>query len=490
MTRPAASLPLRAHGDLGAIAAAHPLAVGAGVATFAAGGSAVDAAIAAQAVLGVVLPQACGIGGDALFLLSAPDGTVTAVNGTGRAAVAGPDPRVAGRSGATVTVPGQVAAWEVLHQRWGAIPLGRILAPAVRLARAGTRVDAALRQALDAQQERLVAGGAAGWPLLDADIGSRPEQGALAATLDAIGREGPSVFYRGPIAARLCEAVAAAGGGLAPVDLETHETVVRPPVSVDWDGGTAYVQPPVSQGVLLAMALRWLERDKIRPGDLEHVCVELTEAVFAHRDRVGGDEADRLQESLEIDPHRATGRGGPRAYLHTAGVATADRDGLVVSSLASVFDDFGSGCFVPEGGFVLNNRAEGFTDGPNRFAPGARPVHTLAPALVRHGEESLALATPGADGQVQTLLQVLCGMRWAGRTLEHAVDAPRWRSEGGRLLVEASHAGSDDLRRRGHDVVHLANGDERFGAVVAAGFSAHSPHAVADWRRHAATGAI
>jgi len=155
----------------------------------------------------------------------------------------------------------------------------------------------------------------------------------------------------------------------------------------------------------------------------------------------------------------------------------------VVSSLISVFDDFGSGVFVPELGVVLNNRAAGFTSADNSARPSARPVHTLAPAmLIGPGGDTLAIATPGADGQVQTLLQVIVAMR-RGASLESALAAPRWRSEDGRLLIESTHTGAAELASRGHDLRPIPAGDSMFGAVVAAGYRRGEPYAAADPRR-------
>jgi gamma-glutamyltranspeptidase/glutathione hydrolase len=148
-----------------------------------------------------------------------------------------------------------------------------------------------------------------------------------------------------------------------------------------------------------------------------------------------------------------------------------------------VFDDFGSAVFVPEGGFTMNNRAGGFTGGANAFAAGKRPVHTLAPALVEIGGQVVGLSTPGADGQVQTLLQVILGWLVSGRPLPEAVAAPRWRSEDGRLLVEAGHPSRTDLLARGHEVVDVEAGNVRFGAVTAAGLWDGAPFALPDWRR-------
>ena len=463
------------------MAAASPEAATAGARVLAAGGSAVDAAIAAQAVIAVVLPQAAGLGGDLLALVH-HHGAVEAVNGTGRSPhlLAGPPTSTGGLS---VTVPGLVDGWLVLHQRWGRLPLPSVLAPAIELAEAGIEVGADLRASVEAQLPRLYAGGAAEWELLTglaADPTAGWRQPALAEVLAGIATEGRAGFYSGRVAAAIVDAVRRQGGVLDHRDLTEHDTMTPAPVAQAWEGGTAYVQPPASQGVLLAMALRKVAalRAEGVPID-DHALIEIVGAAFAHRSNCGIG-ADLLGVPLEIDLHRASGRSGPRAYLHTAGVAVADADGQVVSSLISVFDDFGSGVFVPELGAVLNNRAAGFTDGANSPAPAKRPVHTLAPALVVGDGGVTALATPGADGQIQTLLQVLTAAR--ERELADAVTAPRWRSEDGRLLIENDHPAAEDLAARGHRIEARNPGEDVFGAVVAAGF-AGQPFAVADWRR-------
>lgn len=470
-------------GMRGAVAAAHPLAAAAGTEMLAAGGSAADAVIAAQAVLCVLAPDACGLGGDMLALLRSPDGRATAINGTGAApAVA---PRWGDDGGAAVTVPGLVGGWEALSRLGGRLPLADCLAPALRLARLGFRMTPALARSVAAQRARLEAGGAGRWEVVRAAPGDRVVQGALAHTLDLIGKERGHGFYRGAVAQAIAAAVAAQGGTLAAGDLAAHETPVLAPLTLALPGATLHVQPPMTQGVLLAMALQAL--DRLRPGPgaaFEHAAVEATLSAFAHRDRVA-EGAGLLALPLEVDMARASGRGGPRAYLHTAGVAAADAAGMVVSSLVSVFDEFGAAVFVPEGGFVLNNRAAGFTGGPNAPAPGRRPVHTLAPALLELPAGPLALATPGADGQVQVLLQLLGGLLFgqAKPDLAALIDRPRWRSESGRLLIDSAHPHAGALAARGHDLVRLPGGDMRFGAVVAAGLAEGVPFAGADWRR-------
>jgi gamma-glutamyltranspeptidase/glutathione hydrolase len=345
------------------------------------------------------------------------------------------------------------------------------------------RVAPRLARAVAEQRARLERGGAGGWELLAAPPGSLLVQHELARVLDRIGKERAGAFYDGRLAEAMVRAVQGQGGRLTGSDLSSHRTVVAPPVAVAWRGTTVLVQPPMSQGVLLAMCLAALEGlGEAALANLDHAGIELTEAAFAFRDRVH-EGTSLLAQPLRIDLSRASRRGGPRAYLHTAGVAAADRFGTVVSSLLSVFDDFGSGVFVPEGGFVLNNRAGGFTAAPNDARPGKRPVHTLAPMLIETERGALALATPGADGQVQTLLQVLAGAFMRGLDLSTAVAAPRWRSENGRILLERSHPGAGPLAALGHDTVLLDDGHMKFGAVTGAAFLDGAPICVADWRR-------
>jgi gamma-glutamyltranspeptidase/glutathione hydrolase len=365
----------------------------------------------------------------------------------------------------------------------------------MQLAWDGVVVDEQLATAVSEQRNRLCAGGAQSWDLLASPAGALWHQPRLGALLKDVASRGADAFYAGAAADAVVAAVGRCGGSLSLEDLAGHETPCPSPVSVPWQDGRAHVQPPMSQGVLLAMALQAVGDFTAAgvPVD-DHVLVEVTEAAFAHRASCERGSA-LLAEKLSVDLRQAGGKGGPRAYLHTAGVAVADAEGLVVSSLVSVFDDFGSGVFVPELGLVLNNRAAGFTDGDNSPGPGKRPVHTLAPAMVTTERGALAIATPGADGQVQTLLQVLTATALQGRTLAEAVSRPRWRSQDGDLLVEPDHPSYDELASRGHRLVERGAGADVFGAVVAAGVEvgtgagvSTSPFAVADWRRQTSCG--
>lgn len=493
MTAPSQQRASRCHpilGRRGAVAAAHPLAVQAGTAILAAGGSAVDAAIAAQAVICVVMPHSAGLGGDMLALVRDATGNVTAVNGTGRSSST--LTTVSSTGGASVTVPGLVGGWMQAHGRWGQLELAQVLSRAVELATGGYRVDAALTRARDQQRGRLLAGGAASWPLVGASSGDLWQQLELAEVLRQMAASAGTSFYDTEAATAMSLAVNRHGGTLGTVDFHQHTTPVGEPITVPFDGGRLAVQPPSSQGVLLALAAATAEPllDQHASELVDHLLVEITQAAFVHRSDCT-DAAAVLAVQLSIDPVRAAHRGGPRAYLHTAGVACADSSGLVVSSLVSVFDDFGSGVFVPELGFVMNNRAAGFTDGANAPAPGKRPIHTLAPAILQQpGGGVLALATPGADGQVQTLLQILVALRGHRTELAEAIAAPRWRSENGDLAIEADHPQATGLAARGHRIRSLPPGDDLFGAVVAAGITDGQPFAAADWRRQVSSAAL
>ncbi len=452
-----------------ACATANQLATGAALEISRAGGSAVDSAMAAHAVICVTMPYAAGLGGDLMMLVD--DGNrASAVTGSGRSALV---PNQSSDAGASVTVPGLVSGWDIAHESWGRLDPANILEPAIRLARDGFRVDDALAGAVASQRPRLESHGAAEWALLGCTAGETWRQPELARLLESLATDGFESFYRGSIATAIVAAAARHGSTLSMSDFAEHHASMSEPITTPWGTGTLSVQPPPSQGVLLSLAATWADRhvDLIseNPSARQHLLVEATESSFEFRSDVIASGESLLEVELEVDSNVARRRGGPRGYVHTAGVAIATTD-TVVSSLVSVFDDFGSCVFVPELGITLNNRGDGFTDGSNRYRPGSFPVHTLAPVIVRDGDGSvLALATPGADGQVQTLLQVVSAMRFDGTPLPGAIAAPRWRSENGALLIEQSHSASSDLESRGHEIVVREDGDAIFGAVVAAG---------------------
>jgi gamma-glutamyltranspeptidase/glutathione hydrolase len=474
-------------GRLGAVSAAHPLAVAAGQRLLAQGGTAVDTLVAAQAALAVVSPDACGLGGDGFALVHAPGAAPVAVNGAGpstAAAVAG-----ATTGGASVAIPGLVDAWVELHGRWGRRPLLDVLQPAIEMAEAGVRVDPVLASARRTQGSRLEAGGAGAWALMGLEAGEAFVQPALARTLRAIAAEGRAGLYDGEVGRGIARAVQATGGAMTADDLAAPAALVTQPLTVRLGEATVHVQPPASQGVLLALRPSRLGARRLRAGRPARAPRRGADGRGLRPARRRG---PRPRAPARPAPHRP--RAGRAARGARGPISTRPAWPRLTpraswpSSLVSVFDDFGSCVFVPEGGFTLNNRVGGFTSEANAFRAGARPVHTLAPTLVEMGGHVVALSTPGADGQVQVLLQVLLDWLVAGRSLPEAVAAPRWRSEGTRLLVEEGHPARADLLARGHDVVDVPSGDVRFGAVTAAGHLGRCALALADWRRRPGRG--
>jgi gamma-glutamyltranspeptidase/glutathione hydrolase len=465
-------------GGRGALACGHPLAASAGAAILHAGGNAVDAATAAGAVLLVVLPDACGLGGDALALVRTPDGRELAYNGSGAAPAALRGAIPAEGAGAAA-VPGAIAALADLHAAHGVLPWERVLAPAIALARDGVPLTAALRGAIERNRQRLERTAPA-WPPLDGAlaVGSRLLQPELAALMRAIAEDGPAALYEGAPAEAIAAASARSGGFMSADDLRAHRTPVLAPVVRSRLGARISAQPPVSQALLVLIALGALEACGPADGsDRTHALIEAISGAFAYRDAIGADGADAgmlADASVPIDPERASGGLGARGGSHTTAVAAADSDGVVVSMLLSVFAEFGSGVRVPEGGFFLNDRLHGFTAGANSAAPGRRPVHTLSPLLVEEGSRAYALCTPGADGQVQTLSQILTAVLLGGVALPDAIAAPRWRVVGEELVVEASFdpAVRGALARRGHRIVELPDGVMQFGAAACAGIDA------------------
>ena len=476
-------------GARGACACGHPLGASAALEVSLAGGNAVDAAVAAAAALAVVLPEACGVGGEAMLLVAREGQEVVALNGVGHAPRALTEP-IPADGGATVAVPSAVAAWLDALEAFGRLDPEPVLAPAVRLAEHGAPLAEGTFAALGEQRARLERG-APGYALLSPDLraGSVVAHPALAEVLRRVGADGRGALYSGALAEAIVRAVRHDGGVLGLDDLAAHRSAVGSAVTARRLGLAISVQPPGSQAALALMALGAVERHATSPGaDRLHASVEALEAAFVHRDRLGAGApvADLLELPLEIDMRRARRRGGPRSYAHTTAITTADEEGTVVSMLVSVFDDFGAALLVPEGGFLLNDRLLGFTGPPNDPAPGKSPVSTLSPILIDDGDTLTAMATPGADAQVQTLVQV-CLLLADGVPLTQALDAPRFRSVDGRLAVEDALAAElrDALAAKGHDVWPLPAGDARFGAVAAAGVdrTTGSLFAAADPRR-------
>jgi gamma-glutamyltranspeptidase/glutathione hydrolase len=469
----------RIEGQHLAVSCGHPLAVQAALRVGAAGGNAADAAAAAAAALTVILPDACGLGGDLLCIIRKADGTTTAINGVGKAP-AGLQLPLPTDGAQVAAVPGFVRGVCDLIEEAGTLSRAEVLGPALELARDGAPMTRETESALLAYVDRLSRGGADDSPWVKArakGAGTIVKLPETAATLQAVIDGGADAFYNGPIAEAIVRAMAREGGTMSLEDLAAHESVIRPPVATDYRGVTVLAQPPSSQAMLLTMALRRLSAEPASDASpvAHHRAVEAMTGAFAFRDRITQDGADAelmaLADSIPI-AERASRVDHAKGYNHTTSVTVADREGTVVSMLISVFDAFGCATWVPEGGFFVNDRLLSFSrdpESPNAPAGGKRPVHTLAPAMIIAGQRIVGISTPSADGQVQALLQVILAHLDEGADLTDATERPRWRVVDDRLHVERDidPALRAALVKLGHEVIDEEPGDSLFGSICA-----------------------
>ena len=436
----------------GALATPHALATEAGVRAYRDGGNAIDAAIAAAAVLTVVYPHNVALGGDLIALVRTPDGTVRCVNASGWAGaeVDADDlrPRYGSRLPArdvhAVTVPGGVRGWETLRRFGARLSWERTLADAESAARAGVPVAPSLASHLaDPENADLV--GTEDFDRVFRPGGSLLNEGdafvqpALADTLATLREHGPDEFYTGGVAERTVGYLRARGSSLNAEDFASFQPETVDPISLAFRGLTVLTSPPNTHGFLLLRALRAVEELGIDDplgrglGTLMRVfhrgnalrATRLADPRFADVD-VDGLVNDGLDERAELVG--AQSERGHVPHGDTVGVAAADGDGYAVSLIQSVYDAFGSGFIDPATGILFHNRGTGFSldaASPNVIAPRKRPVHTLMPAMTTYkGAPRHVLATMGGQGQPQILAQVLL-REVGGATAEAAVSAPR-----------------------------------------------------------------
>lgn len=487
----------------GVIAASQPLAASAGAAVLRDGGNAVDAAITAAAVLNVVEPHMTGVGGDAFALLwSAEEGTLVGLNSSGRAgsgmtleAIRERFPErfpddVPVRGAHAITVPGALAGWAALLERYGTISLAEALEPAIRIAREGFPVSPIIAGQWAAEEEVLRADDGARETYLT-DDGDAPEPGErfrnpdLARTFERIAREGPGVLYGGELGRRIVGHVRERGGFLALDDLRAHEADWVEPISTGFRGRTVWELPPNGQGIAALEMLRIVDGYPLQewgrnsPEYLHHL-IEAKKLAFADLERYVADpqameiDPERLlddgwvrERRGLIDPGRAKRRVEPGEGVtesETIYLAAADSRGNMISFINSIYYHFGSGIVVPGTGFALQNRGAGFTmeEGhPNAPAPGKRPFHTLIPGFVTRpgpdGEEPLlAFGVMGGSMQPQGHAQLLLNLLLFGMDPQTAIDAPRFRHlDGLRVGLEAPLAEETGpaLEAMGHEVV-------------------------------------
>jgi gamma-glutamyltranspeptidase/glutathione hydrolase len=467
-----------ASGSIGVAACSHPFAARGATEVYAAGGNAADAAVAVTFALFAALPHACGLGGDTMALVDRPD-EARAINGGGRAP-RGFTERDLTTHGGAVGVPGALAALSALHRAYGALRWNQDVAFAISLCEAGVPLSADLAAAAQRRRAALESRGTE-WLALTSGCpaGGLLRQPRLAATLRRIAAE-----ESGSLDAETAEAVVtachSAGGVLANADLvaPTHETGA--PVTARFIDAQLAFQPPPSQAILTAMTLRAVEALSVRDRPRRtQAFIEYVAEAFEHRNDIGLEDSAQwlLRVPLSLRAVAARHAGKARHGTHTAAVVTADATGLIVSVISSLFDDFGSAIYVPRGGFFLNDRLHGFerhAGSSNRPAAGRMPVQTLSPATVREPHRRWGIATPGADGQVQFLVQAIDAVLSDGKTIDNAIEQPRWRVVRDRVALEPhfDDALEEFLKSRGRRTYRRNADDGFFGGIVSAGISA------------------
>lgn len=464
----------------GMVATSQPLASAAGLEVLRTGGNAVDAAVAAAAVLGVTEPHMTGIGGDMFAIVwLAKAQKLVALNASGRAGsrmlrdtLAARGFRSGSQQGAmSVTVPGALAGWDLLVRTHGKRTLKQALQPAIRYARDGFPVTPIIAAQWANETEFLKRDSAAAATYLPG--GRAPKAGDwftnrdLARTLQTIADSGVSVFYGGSLGRRLVRHLDARGGFLTLDDLRKNAPTWVTPMSVPFRGYRVWELPPSNQGIAALEMLRILEPYDLQamghnsPAYLHHL-IEAKKLAYADLDRFVGD-ADHLDMPADellsddfiaarrarMNPTRAQERVDPgplRTKSETVYLTVADAEGNMVSFINSIYDYFGSGVVVPGTGFALHNRGAGFTltpGLPNTVAPGKRPFHTLIPGFVTqtvNGREQayMSFGLMGGGVQAQGHVQFLLNHFVFDMDVQAAIDAPRFRHyDGYRVALEA-----------------------------------------------------
>jgi len=505
----------------GMVATSQPAATDAGLEVLRRGGSALDAALAANAVLAVTEPHMCGPGGDLFALVWDPaTRRLHGVNASGRSpagrslpalreALHGA-PVIPVRGPHCVTVPGAVDGWTLLHERFGRLAWGALFEPAIALARNGFTVgpvtaqwwQRAVREVRAAPE---VAGLHDEFLACFAPDGEGPVAGAvqrnpgLADTFELLAREGRAGFYDGDFGRRIVDTVLRAGGALSHADLQRRHAEWVAPLATGYRGAEICALPPNGQGASVLQMLNILEGCAL-PGpdsvDWWHFFIEAKKLAFTDRARYYADPAfAQAPLGLLLDKGYAAARralidrGHARGdYVHggvpgsdTTYLATADADGMMVSLIQSIFNPFGSSLVVPGGGFALQSRGAGFAldpAHPNGYAPGKRPFHTIMPGFaLKEGRPWLAFGAVGADMQPQAQVQILVNLIDFGCDVASAAALPRLRHAGGPQPNGLFEAGSGvvhveaalpaqvvaGLRARGHTVVPI---DDPIGNFV------------------------
>ena len=509
----------------GIVATSQPLAAAAGVQVLERGGNAIDAAIATNATMGVMEPTGNGIGGDLFALVyEAKTGRVYGLNASGWSPKA-LTPEFLAAKGITempyrgvhaVTVPGAVAGWAALHERFGSLPLADVLAPAIHYAENGfpvAPVTAALwgRTAnveflgshANARATFLPDGRAPG----AGEVFRNPD---LARSLRHVAEHGRAGYYEGPIAEAIVAISREHGGAMSLDDLAEFRAEWVEPISTTYRGWTVYEIPPNGQGIAALMMLNLMERYPLgefgfHSADAMHVMIEAKKLAYADMLRYVGDlrfaavpvdalldKAHATQRARRIDPRRAAcsvepsrlsgvtdAHGGDTIYL-----TAIDADGNIVSLIQSNYSGFGSGLVPPGTGFMLQNRGALFTlerGHPNRLQPRKRPLHTIIPAFMEKGDVKIGFGIMGGWNQAQAHAQFVSNVADHGFDIQEALEAGRFTKatfDGCDVSIEAlvPEATREALRARGHEIELVPPRSSTFGwgqAVMSNGAGVH-----------------
>ena len=510
----------------GVVSTPHYLASAAGLNALRQGGSAVDAAIAANAVLCVVYPHMAGLGGDGFWLIAEPgSGQVHGINASGPAARAATldryrpcsiDGEIPARGPlSALTVPGAIDGWRLAHERFGRLAWDQLFEAAIGYAGDGMPVSRSLADWLSQDEPILTKDSATAAVYLPGERvpreGQRLVQADVARSLQRIAGEGArNGFYEGEIAARICRAMQPPGSPLAAEDFADFHAQWVEPITGSYRGHTVYELPPNTQGFAALQILSLIEGYDVAAwgdgtADYYHHMAEAVKIAFADRDEwlTDPDFVDiPVQKLIDpayagerrrlIDPERALDIAevpAGIAYAHpherrapdgdTCYFCAADRDGMIVSLIQSIYHDFGSGMVSGDTGIILQNRGAFFAldeNHPNHLRPGKRTFHTLIPALLaRDGKPCLAFGSMGGEGQPQSQAALLTRLIDFGYDVQQAIEAPRWlmgrtwgtRSRNLSLEGRISDEVARELKRRGQPVQMVTDWNDNLGHAQA-----------------------
>jgi gamma-glutamyltranspeptidase/glutathione hydrolase len=485
-----------------AISTPHALATQAGVEAFKDGGNAIDAALAAAGVLAVVYPHQCSAGGDLFALVDNGSGRTWSVNGSG-AAPRELDPAQLRRQSSempdsgpdSITVPGVVAGWATVQGLGAALPLSRLLRPALRAAAEGVPITALLAASIRARAATLLRDPGMralffpnGEPLATGALLRQPQ---LARTLELLADDGPEAFYVGLIGEQLITGLQRLGSRLTRDDFAAHRTEVDAPLRLEHKGFQLQTCPPNSQGFCLLEAIAALDAlgvDIDPRGVDSRLLLRALLLAAGDREKHLGDPRcrpvpvaellapERLRKLMNLPLLNRTNVAQAPAHGDTVAICAADSSGFAVCLIQSVFQSFGSGLLECQTGVILHNRGRGFSlapGAPNELLPNTRPAHTLTPLLIhRDGQLRAVVGTMGGRAQPQILAQLLPAVLDPQMKLSELLDAPRWVAgsrdigfETATVAIESDAPPALDsiLARENIDVARIASRSELVG---------------------------